>query len=321
MLNVLQVQPCIDIVLATYNGAVYLKEQIESIQNNQAYSSLVKSFIIIDDGSSDATEEIVADYASSDSLIKWVPSSGKSLGPSGNFCRGIELTSAPLVMLCDQDDVWFEDKIVTSYESIKPYIGSAIPALAYSEMHIVDNRCQLIADSYFKFKSIPYSWPSDWGNLLQQNTVSGCTSIFNRALIDKSLPIPSDAYMHDWWLALVAKQFGVLIFIEKPLIAYRQHQFNTIGAKKRSLRGIGKQFQRFEQSVHDVVKQAAAFLRIYGKEMDELEAKKELEQLRVISELPRSSLMKKISLYQNGMLGRSHALGTVLLMIVVLLKL
>ncbi|HAS6051794.1 TPA: glycosyltransferase [Vibrio vulnificus] len=312
---------CIDIVLATYNGELYLKEQIESIQNNKGYKQLVNTFIIVDDGSSDLTEAIVATAAKTDSKIKWIPSSGQSLGPSGNFCRGIELTAAPFVMLCDQDDIWFEDKISVSLESVMPYSDSTVPVLAYSEMHIVDNRCNLISDSYFKFKKIPLSWPMKWEQLLQQNTVSGCTSIFNRALVDKSLPIPEDAYMHDWWLALVAKQFGELIFIEKPLIAYRQHQNNTIGVKKRSIRNVREQFKRFETSVVDIIKQANAFMYRFDDEMRASGKTVDLTFLSVLARIPQASLKTKLLAFKAGLLKRSHLLGTLLLFVVVVFRL
>jgi hypothetical protein len=66
--------------------------------------------------------------------------------------------------------------------------------------------------------------------LLTQNFVTGCTVLVNRPLLERALPIPESAVVHDWWLALVAASCGHLLYVDWPTVAYRQHDSNAIGA-------------------------------------------------------------------------------------------
>lgn len=222
-----------DIVLATYNGEKYLAQQIDSIRANSAYQDHISRFIICDDHSTDSTKAIVLQYQAIDERIEWhVNTTGKT-GPNANFSYGLSLSNAPLVMLSDQDDVWHEEKIVRTRSAIR-LISTSTPALIFTDKRIVDEQLNLICQSYFELKKIPKSWHNSLANLMQQNVASGCTCIINRALMDVAMPIPDQAYMHDWWLAIVAKRFGHLELIDAPLIDYRQHGGNSIGAKPRS---------------------------------------------------------------------------------------
>jgi hypothetical protein len=69
--------------------------------------------------------------------------------------------------------------------------------------------------------------------LAMQNNVTGCTMLLNKALYQIARPIPHDAPMHDWWIALVAAAFGKISFIARPTVLYRQHGKNSVGITKR----------------------------------------------------------------------------------------
>jgi hypothetical protein len=93
------------------------------------------------------------------------------------------------------------------------------------------------------------------------NTVTGCTALINRALLHKALPVPADAVMHDWWLSLVASCFGQLLFVDKSLVQYRQHDRNTLGARAHtpstfSVRTFAKllQFSQSPDALRDVMR-------------------------------------------------------------------
>ena len=104
---------------------------------------------------------------------------------------------------------------------------------------------------------------------LLSNTLTGCTSLFNRRLVELSLPIPADAIMHDWWLSLVASAFGVRAYIDQALIDYRQHGSNAIGAKAVESKPLSRwRLKRWMDNRHAHIfdlnaRQAGAFLKRY----------------------------------------------------------
>lgn len=308
----------IDIVLASYNGGSYIFEQIESIRKSNKYLELVNKLYIVDDGSTDKTESIVKSFTRIDKKIIWVPKSTSSLGASQNFNRGLLLTNAPLVMLCDQDDIWYQSKIEDSFNSIKDYINQPIPTLAFSDVHVVDDNTNILSESYFKLKKIPKNWQHDFNLLIQQNTVSGCACIVNRALLELALPVPIKAYMHDWWLALVAKKFGKLIFIDKPLMAYRQHANNTIGARPITLWQRFKQHQRFTSSVLAVIEQAKEFQHHFAD--DTSLACQKSDTLYLLSNIEKLSVTERMDAIARGFFTRSHPIARLALLWVIMFK-
>ncbi|EKO3677107.1 glycosyltransferase family 2 protein [Vibrio metschnikovii] len=310
----------VDIVIASYQGQQYIRQQLTSIQQNIGYSTLVNKVYIVDDGSTDETALQVKALAANDDKLIWVASEQANLGPVGNFQRGMGLTTAPLIMLCDQDDIWFKDKIARSVQELQPFINHQCPVLAFADLQVVDHDLALLCDSYFTHKKIPKSWHQQFGHLLQQNTVSGCSTIFNRALLNLALPIPAQAYMHDWWLALVAKSCGELRFIDRPLLAYRQHASNTIGAKSRSLWQRIQQRRGFVQSVESVILQAQAFQAFYSNRTDGHLPSEALEQLQLVANLASLTFIQRIAALYQGKITRSHRLAKGALLWVVLAK-
>ena len=118
----------VDILMATYNGAQYIEEQIESIlqQSHTDWRLLVR-----DDGSIDDTERIVKDYASKDSRIVWIDNEGESLGVAKNFIRLLDYSDAPFCLFCDQDDIWFPEKVKVMIDAISVR-DQSIPQVAFS---------------------------------------------------------------------------------------------------------------------------------------------------------------------------------------------
>ncbi|MDF2186401.1 glycosyltransferase family 2 protein [Grimontia hollisae] len=253
---------CIDVVLATYNGEKYIEEQIKSVQRNDGYQFLVNSIIVVDDGSSDNTVSIVKRLAINDSKIRIYINESSSLGAMKNFASGVYISQANFIMFCDQDDVWLENKISLTLESMIKH-DATLPHLVFSDLKIVDASLNVISDSYFTAKKIPKNWHADMNNLVKQNVVSGCTMMANRALLQKALPIPNEACMHDWWFALVAKTEGKLTFVDQALMLYRQHETNAIGAGDKNPLGLFKRIYRFRQNASNSVKQAGALSARY----------------------------------------------------------
>ena len=310
----------IDIVLATYNGEAYLAEQLRSIQRNNHYHQWIEHIIVSDDGSNDNTRAIVEQFKNQDAKIIWLKNTNQIKGPKSNFDFGIMHSKADYIMLCDQDDIWLPTKIETLVQAIKGVeqkLGNQTPVLVFSDLQVVDQNLNEICPSYFKLKNISKDWHLKFEQLSQQNVVSGCSLICNRALINKALPIPNDAYMHDWWLAMVASRCGHIAFIDQGLTQYRQHNNNNIGANKRTKLDLCQRFfyhlEQFQNSIEQVIKQANAF-KAFELE-NNLPVNNTIEALATIEQQNR---LQRIKLLMNKTITRSHFAGRFALLIVLL---
>lgn len=216
----------VDILMATYNGEKYLREQIDSILN-QTFKEF--NLIICDDCSKDSTWEILEEYQKKDNRIKIIKNEN-NLGYNKNFEKLLNYVEADYFMLSDQDDFWLENKVEESYKKIT----SEGLNLVCSDLEVVDENLKTIYPSMWEF------WPDyniknkikkskDYRSCLMTNCITGCTTIVNSKLIPKLIPLPGDPIIHDWWIGLVAGADKNIGYIEKPLIKYRQHGNNQIG--------------------------------------------------------------------------------------------
>ena len=218
----------VDILMATYNGEKYIEKQIESIIN-QTFQNW--TLFISDDGSNDATNQIIHNYSLIDERINIVPSK-KCGSAKENFLYLLTFSSSKFVMFSDQDDEWLPNKIERAYNTMVKYDHSNTPFLLYSDLIVVDKELNIIDYSYFHYQSLKPN--TRFKNLITQNCVTGCTMMFNDKLRAMALELknPQNIIMHDWWMALIASAFGIIITYDEPLIKYRQHESNSIGAKK-----------------------------------------------------------------------------------------
>ncbi len=220
----------VDILLATYNGEKYLKEQIDSILN-QTYDSF--RLIISDDCSIDKTREILEEYAKKDDRVV-VFNQDINLGVTKNFEFLLSKVESEYFMFSDQDDIWKEDKIQKCLEKIKKENAD----LVYSDLEVVDADLNVTYESYWKLKGFykKVKKYNDFNSLYLNNYITGCTMFSKKECINTILPFPhtSEFVIFDYWMALMISQSGKMAYIEEPLTKYRQHKKNTIGSKKRS---------------------------------------------------------------------------------------
>ncbi len=225
---------CVYILLATYNGARFLAEQVASIQ---AQTHANWRLLIRDDRSTDATPRILHRLAQGDSRIRILSAADPlPLGVRGNFSALMEsaLGECPdYACFCDQDDRWHPDKLARGLElmgRIESREGADVPALVHSDLAVVDEDLKPIADSFFRFQGYwQFGRSPTLATLLTQNSVVGCTVMMNRALLDLATPVPETAYLHDWWVALCAAACGTLACLPAPTVDYRQHRGNLVG--------------------------------------------------------------------------------------------
>ncbi len=211
-----------DILMAVYNGEKYIAKQIESIIG-QTYSDW--TLHIRDDASTDGTMVIVRQYAMKyPDKIKFFVNRENSGSPKANFFKLIKESDADIIFTCDQDDIWERDKIEVT---LKVFEGVTTPLLVHTDMKVIDENDNVIADSMIKNQHIDIT-RTGLNNIIVQNVVTGCTMAFNRALAD-IITEPELMPVHDWWIAAAASVFGDIKYVDKTTVRYRKHGENACG--------------------------------------------------------------------------------------------
>lgn len=220
----------IDILMATYNGEKYIRQQIESILN-QTYTNF--RLIISDDCSSDNTRNILKEYKEKDKRIKIIYQE-VNLGYIRNFEFLLKQVENELYMLSDQDDIWNLDKIEKSVNKLKKENAD----LVFSDLEVINQDEELIAKSFWEQKGLNKKIKKDKSKigLRLNNYITGCTILSKKSFIEDILPIPTGTkyLIHDFWIAIVISLKGKIEYIEEPLIKYRQHQSNQVGYEMKS---------------------------------------------------------------------------------------
>lgn len=220
------------IVLATFNGAEYLEAQLDSLLSQSVTNW---TLLIRDDGSTDATIDIITRYTTQDKRIRLVnnhTSTGSVLGNFSVLLERAHAEKADYIFCCDQDDLWQPEKLKRVLLRLKQLEGpEREPCLVHHDLTVVDAGLKLISESFFKMMDIEPGNEQNPQRFLCRNEVTGCAMAFNYSLLTAALPIAPEAAMHDWWLALCAAYYGKIAVINEKLVLYRQHDKNIIGAK------------------------------------------------------------------------------------------
>jgi glycosyltransferase involved in cell wall biosynthesis len=208
----------ISIAMTTYNGAQYLKEQIESIQNQTIQDF---ELIICDDCSSDNTFELLQEYALNDSRIT-VLRNNQNLGFKRNFEKVIGLCKGDYIALSDQDDIWFPNHLEILENAIK---GNVMLSCA-RPIFVDENNKELPAKyDYFKMDYVPSSDEGIAHHIfLGRSTFQGASMMIKKSFFDIALPIPDGANYHDSWFAGLACFAGGIAYVDVPVMRYRRFQ-------------------------------------------------------------------------------------------------
>lgn len=264
--------PKILVLMATFNGEKFIKEQIDSIFNQRGNFEI--TLLVHDDGSDDDTLDILNHYK-----VKIIKRNNKKrLGPSRSFGELISFSirnrSFDYIMFSDQDDIWCEDKILKSYNAIlsEEKLNPYLPILVHADLLLVDHRNHVICNSFLKMNSINPK-KNNLNNLLVQNIVTGSTIMINKNLAKNIGSVPSNAIMHDWWIALVASLVGKIIFIPEVLVRYRQHGNNYYGGLSYVKKSIKKKAEDIKQEFLSCINQAREFYNLYGSLMTDKQEK------------------------------------------------
>ena len=227
----------ISVALCTYNGGRYLEAQLESIL---AQTRQPAELVVCDDRSTDDTLAIVERFGRRASFPVRIENNPVTLGSTKNFEKAIGLCTGDLIATCDQDDVWFAEKLALNEAAF-----DAEPArgLVFSDAEVVDETLRPMGHTMWQ--SIEFGRFDRWrvrrGKafevLLRRWLVTGATMMFRADLMPLVLPIPEN-WIHDGWIAFMVGAITPVGLVERPLVSYRQHAAQQIGGKKLSWREL-----------------------------------------------------------------------------------
>ncbi len=211
--------PKISVALASYNGAQYISQQMDSILESIAnVPDLLYEVVVSYDGSTDETVDIVSGYITKGYEISVI--AGPQKGIIANFENAMEHCTGDIVFLSDQDDVWLKPKVATVVEVFKKD-----PALT-CVIHNVEIVNGDLTDTGQTFYEIRNSKKGFINNLIK-NRFMGSAMAIKRDTLKKVLPIPKNIPMHDQWIGMINEIYGKTAFIDDVLGLYRRHGSNA----------------------------------------------------------------------------------------------
>jgi glycosyltransferase involved in cell wall biosynthesis len=261
----------VSVALCTYNGSRFIGEQLRSIL---AQSPPPDQLVISDDGSTDGTLDAVrAELAAQPAAIRSglevvILENASALGVTRNFESAVRACTGEIIALSDQDDVWMPERLARARAE---FTARPELLLLHGDARLVDDDGAPIGHTLFE--AIEFT-PEEQrevrdgnalGVLVRRNVATGATVVFRRGLLNHAIPF-SDVWVHDEWLAIIASIMGRVDFESEPLIDYRQHNANQIGATKPTLRiKIGRLREpRDERNQHLVGRAEALLGRVIG---------------------------------------------------------
>lgn len=215
----------IDILLATYHPNIqYLKQQIDSLLG-QTYPNF--RLLIADDCSND--KEVLAilrEYEKQDSRIT-VYEQTKNLGYVKNFEFLLKQSTAPYIMFCDQDDIWYPNKLEKSLATLKEENVD----LVYVNSKQINEQNEVIKENYFQYKNMPLVKGRNEILGISRYLGIGCSQILTQAVKDKMIPFTDKVMAHDWLASFIANEGKGVSYLEEPLFSYRLHTSNVFGGR------------------------------------------------------------------------------------------
>lgn len=216
------------VAMCVYNGARFLREQLESIA---AQSVPPVQMVVLDDGSTDGSWELLQAWAATAPFEVEVRRNAEKLGVVRNFERAATLLDTSIVFLADQDDLWYPDKVSTFLDA---FSHDPSLSLLHSDADLVDGEGRPLNRRLFDALLVT---PQEramvaaglaWRVYAKRNLVTGAAAAFRRDLLDTAVPF-SLRWVHDEWLAFVAALAGRVTMLDTPTMAYRLHGGNTVG--------------------------------------------------------------------------------------------
>lgn len=201
----------VSVAMTSYNGEKYIHKQLSSILSNLGNNDEV---VISDDGSTDNTRSIVEKF--DDPRVKLII--GPQKGLVKNFEYAIRCCSGEYIFLCDQDDVWYNNKI----DKVLDVFSKTNSILVEHDAVVVDSQDNIIYPSFFIHRQVHSGVIKNFF----RNTYHGCLMAFRSELKEKIFPFPKSGCLHDQWIGIIADYYGHVFFLEEKLMEYKRHENN-----------------------------------------------------------------------------------------------
>lgn len=270
----------VQILLSTYNGEQYLREQLNSLLSLDNLDII--KVLIRDDGSQDGTIKILEEF---EKRYGFEVIRGKNIGLNNSFFELYQLADreCEYFATCDQDDVWLKDKIARAVSTLDKY-SKEQPLLYATTSLVADHELNPIGLTAVPKKDLSFY------NAMTQNLLPGHTQVFNRCALDL-LKKPKLLSIYDWWIYLLVSATGTVIFEKEPSVVYRQHGNNVVGCEKNKIKLLLARCRRCLRNDNEIGKQLKGFYMSYQKEIPNV-YRKELKSF-----LEHQSSLKKRFIY------------------------
>jgi hypothetical protein len=323
------------VAMCTYNGALYVEEQLSSIATQ---TLLPDELVVCDDGSTDATVQIVERFAATAPFSVRLHVNERTLGSTRNFERAIKLCEGELIALADQDDVWSAEKLE---QMRKVFAARTEAGLVFTDAEVVGEDLRPLGYTLWQslnfvpHKRMMFKGGAAFEMQLTQNFVTGATMAFRSRFRDLVLPLYEEAepryglphwkLIHDGWIALLIAAVAELSPVEEPLIKYRQHSRQQLGInapepqeqksppdwRERAAETYKKYFARELKLLATIHDRLAAHRHAFDCEATIAELEARMCHLRARADLPASRLRRvpavftelmslRYSRYSNG---------------------
>ncbi|WP_066055788.1 glycosyltransferase family 2 protein [Robertmurraya korlensis] len=284
----------VSIAMCTYNGEKFISEQLDSIMNQ---TRLPDELIVCDDRSTDRTIEIINTFKTNAPFPVKIIINEVQLGSTKNFEKAIQHCSGDVIFLADQDDVWDFHKIsIMESRFVDPKVG-----MVFTNAEMVDQDLQPLG--YSLWESIPFteteqerlvSNPLDV--MIRKNVVTGAAMAFRSSLTDVVFPF-TNIWVHDAWIAILISclRNTKVEIIDKPLIKYRQHANNQLGASKKNLSEQISQAKKKEKKLNINFNEVINQIKEYKIDVTEDTMRKLSEKVKHMefrNSLPKNALVR-----------------------------
>lgn len=228
----------VSVVLTTYNGEKYIREQLKSILNQ---TCCVNEIIVCDDNSSDNTvkiiNELTKEYENQCSISIHV--NKRNIGYVKNFYQAIKMSSGDYMFLSDQDDIWMCDKVDRMLNIMKETQADVL----CSNFKLIDSngdplQKEMLIPNFVKYAKTGIT-QINLVPLLFGNVAQGCSYCFTKKVKDIYIRANFDSIIHDYQIMLIGAALGKAFFINEKLFMYRIHENNSVGfSSEKNLKHI-----------------------------------------------------------------------------------
>ena len=251
----------VQVLLSTYNGERYLREQLDSFVSQTGFDAM--RVLIRDDGSTDGTRTILSEYAQ---RYGFVVEYGENVGITESYLWLLRHSDSSIEYFAfsDQDDVWLPDKILLTLSAIDGE-NADTPILCGTLSHLVGPDLQPIGDF-----SLPKR-PVSFYNAMIQNVIPGHTQIINRTMVEHLLRGGSEGiHVMDWWVYLVCSAIGKVILLPNYTVQHRVHAGNAVGVSNGFFKSMARRIAYIRDGKGNAIaKQLQALHRSFSTEMPE----------------------------------------------------